>query len=328
MRNYAFAPFFVLPHFVNHPVISPFLHINHYINTTRIGGFTMVVLSLFDGISCGRKALEMAGIPVDSYYASEIDKYAVSVAMDNYPDTIQLGDVCLVKAEDLPHIDLLIGGSPCQGFSNAGKGRNFDDPRSRLFWEYVRILEETKPEFFLLENVCMKKEWEDVISNALGVEPIMIDSALTSAAVRKRLYWTNIPGIVQPEDRHIYFGDVREINVPDGSIYYSEKAMEWINRHTERTGRKLRIIGDSEKMQMLEATMYKKYSSQRFFAIEDTHGLRYITPVECERCMGLPDNYTAKCSNTQRYKQLGNGWNVDTVSHIFSFLKKAVCNDA
>lgn len=283
------------------------------------------VLSLFDGISCGHIALDKAGIPINKYYASEIDKYATKVTNKNYPDTINLGDVTKVNGELFNEkIDLLIGGSPCQGFSQAGKMKNFDDPRSKLFWEYVRILKEVKPKYFLLENVVMKQEWQDIISEALGVKPIMIDSSLTSAATRKRLYWTNIPGIGQPEDLGITFGDIRERNVPEGSIYYTDKGLDWIRRHEKRTGKTLRIIGDSDKMQMLEASMYKKYSSQRFFGIEDTYGLRYITVTECERCMNVPDGYTDCCSNTQRYKQLGNGWEVNTITHICGALKNVL----
>ena len=283
------------------------------------------VLSLFDGISCGHIALDKAGIPINKYYASEIDKYAIKVTNKNYPETINLGDVTTVSGELFTEkIDLLIGGSPCQGFSQAGKMKNFDDPRSKLFWEYVRILQEVKPKYFLLENVVMKQEWQDIISEALGVKPIMIDSSLTSAATRKRLYWTNIPGVGQPEDLGITFGDIRERDVPEGSVYYTDKGLDWIRRHEKRTGKTLRIIGDSDKMQMLEASMYKKYSSQRFFGIEDTHGLRYITVTECERCMNVPDGYTDCCSNTQRYKQLGNGCEVNTITHIFRTLKNAL----
>ena len=283
------------------------------------------VLSLFDGISCGHIALDKAGIPINKYYASEIDKYAIKVTNKNYPETINLGDVTTVSGELFTEkIDLLIGGSPCQGFSQAGKMKNFDDPRSKLFWEYVRILQEIKPKYFLLENVVMKQEWQDIISEALGVKPIMIDSSLTSAATRKRLYWTNIPGVGQPEDLGITFGDIRERDVQEGSIYYTDKGLDWIRRHEKRTGKTLRIIGDSDKMQMLEASMYKKYSSQRFFGIDDTHGLRYITVTECERCMNVPDGYTDCCSNTQRYKQLGNGWEVNTITHIFRTLKNAL----
>ena len=170
----------------------------------------MNVLSLFDGISCGQIALERAGIKVDNYYASEIDKWAIQIAQKNYPDTIQLGDVTKFDIDKLPKIDLLIGGSPCQGFSFAGKQLNFDDPRSALFFVYVHILQEIKPKYFLLENVVMKKEYQDVITQYLGVEPIKINSALVSAQNRNRLYWTNIPNIKQPEDRGLLLRDVLE----------------------------------------------------------------------------------------------------------------------
>ena len=161
----------------------------------------MNVLSLFDGMSCGQIALNKLGIKYDNYFASEIDKYAIQVTQKNYPNTKQIGSVVDVKGEDLPNIDLLIGGSPCQGFSFAGKQLNFDDPRSKLFFEFVRILEETKPKYFLLENVKMKKEYYDVITDILEVEPIEINSSLVSAQSRKRMYWTNIPYIVKPKDK-------------------------------------------------------------------------------------------------------------------------------
>jgi len=166
----------------------------------------MNVLSLFDGCSCGRVALERAGIKVDNYWASEVDKYAIQVSQKNWPDIEHIGDVCGVDATGMD-VDLLIGGSPCQGFSFAGKQLNFDDPRSKLFFEYVRILKECKPKWFLLENVKMKKESQDVISEALGVEPVEINSALVSAQNRKRLYWTNIP-FEMPEDKGILLKDV------------------------------------------------------------------------------------------------------------------------
>lgn len=153
-------------------------------------------------------ALERAGIKVANYYASEIDKYAMAVSKANYPNIIQLGDVTQVNWFGLPKIDLLIGGSPCQGFSFAGKQLNFDDPRSKLFFEFVRILKEVQPKYWLLENVKMKKEYQDIISQHLGVEPIEINSALVSAQNRRRLYWTNIPGIEQPEDRGIVLRDI------------------------------------------------------------------------------------------------------------------------
>ena len=183
----------------------------------------MNVLSLFDGMSCGQIALDQLGIPVDNYYASEIDKYAIQIAKKNYPNTIHLGDVTKVKGEDLEKIDLLLGGSPCQGFSFAGKQLNFNDPRSALFFEYVRLLKECNPKYFLLENVRMKKEYQDVITEHLGVEPIMINSALVSAQNRVRLYWTNIPNITQPEDRGIVLKDIVEEMPVNTSNTFTEK---------------------------------------------------------------------------------------------------------
>jgi len=168
----------------------------------------MNVLSLFDGMSCGQIALDQLDINVDNYYAAEIDKWAMQVAKKNYPNMKHLGDVTELKGDDLPKIDLLIGGSPCQGFSFAGKQLNFDDPRSALFFEFVRLLKETKPTYFLLENVRMKQEYQDIISEHLGVKPIMINSALLSAQNRVRLYWTNIPNVIQPEDKGVVLKDI------------------------------------------------------------------------------------------------------------------------
>lgn len=201
----------------------------------------MNVLSLFDGMSCGQIALDRAGIRYANYYAAEIDKHAIKVARHNYPNTIHLGDITQVSSENLPKIDLLIGGSPCQGFSFAGKQLNFDDPRSRLFFEYVRLLKECKPKYFLLENVKMKREYQDVITSALAeylypgdvwealdapakfrhrqtgaIETfgsIEINSALVSAQNRRRLYWTNIPNVVKPADKGIRLVDIIEPGV-------------------------------------------------------------------------------------------------------------------
>ncbi len=193
----------------------------------------MNVLSLFDGMSCGRLALERAGFPVTNYFASEIDKYAITVARANFPDTVHLGDVTELQTHDgrlFVHdeqwqtlnkgaykrkIDLLIGGSPCQGFSFAGKQLNFDDPRSKLFFEFVRLLKALKPKYFLLENVNMKKEYQDVISDLLGCKPVDINSNRVSAQNRRRLYWTNIPVKSLPENKHIYLKDILEDGFTD-----------------------------------------------------------------------------------------------------------------
>ncbi len=186
----------------------------------------MKVLSLFDGMSCGQLALNKLGIKVDKYYASEIDKYAIQVTQANFPETIQVGDVCNLKAEDYQDIDLILAGSPCQGFSFAGKQLAFDDPRSALFFEFIRLLKEIKPKYFLLENVKMKKEFLEVITEQVSacypdfkggddlfggrIEPILINSALVSAQSRQRYYWTNIPNVEQPEDLGIVLRDILE----------------------------------------------------------------------------------------------------------------------
>ena len=173
------------------------------------------VLSLFDGMSCGQIALDRLGVEVNKYYASEIDKYAMTIAKKNYPNIEHIGDVTQVDGTKLDKIDLMIGGSPCQGFSFAGKQLNFSDPRSALYFEFVRLLKETKPKYFLLENVRMKKEFQAIITKDLGVEPIMINSSLLSAQNRVRLYWTNIPNISQPNDLGIVLKDIIEDGVTD-----------------------------------------------------------------------------------------------------------------
>jgi len=169
-----------------------------------------VTLSLFDGISCGQEALKRAGISTRIFLASEIEKYPKMITRKNHPLTVQLGDVTKIESVNLPPINLLMGGSPCQGFSFAGKQLNFDDPRSALFFEFVRLLKECKPDYFLLENVMMKQEYQDIISEHLGVKPVMINSALVSAQNRKRLYWTNIPRVSVPDDLQINLVDVLE----------------------------------------------------------------------------------------------------------------------
>lgn len=175
----------------------------------------MNILSLFDGISCGQVALTRAGINYETYYSSEIDKYAIKVTQKNHPLTVQLGDIKKWHEWRIKKPDLIMGGSPCQGFSFAGKQLNFDDPRSRLFFEFVDIINFYKPKYFLLENVPMKKQYVDIISEKLNVEPIIINSSLVSAQNRKRLYWTNIEGVCQPEDKNIMLKDIiheREFN--------------------------------------------------------------------------------------------------------------------
>ena len=185
----------------------------------------MNVLSLFDGMSCGQIALKNLNVKVDNYYASEIDKYAIQIAKKNFPNTIHLGDVTQIPSSAFgvngfnTKIDLVMGGSPCQGFSRAGKNLNFDDPRSKLFFEFVRLVKELKPKYFLLENVKMTKEHRDTISKFLGVDPVYIDSALVSAQTRKRYYWTNVPYIFGPINQHI---TLRDIIQTEGELKNSE----------------------------------------------------------------------------------------------------------
>ncbi len=215
----------------------------------------MKVLSLFDGMSCGRIALDQLGIPVDKYYASEIDKYAIQVAQANYPDTIHVGDICNLDPEDYKDIDLILAGSPCQGFSFAGKQLAFDDPRSALFFEFIRLLKAIKPKYFLLENVRMKKEFLQVISEQVsecypeipfGIEPIFINSSLVSAQSRQRYYWTNIPGIQQPEDKGIVLRDILEDN------YDSERDKSYcIDANYSKTGAKPHHYKDKYRRQLV-----------------------------------------------------------------------------
>ena len=196
---------------------------------------SMNVLSTFNGMGCIWLALDKLGIKVNKRYSSEIDKYATKVNDANYPDTVQLGDVTNIKAADLENIDLIVGGSPCQGFSFAGKQLNFDDPRSKLFFEFVRLLNEIKEinpnVIFLLENVKMNKEFQNIISEQLGVEPIEINSALVSAQNRKRLYWTNLPGIEEPEDKGILLKDIVHEN---NDTELSEKEILYMLRGNEK----------------------------------------------------------------------------------------------
>lgn len=284
-----------------------------------------IALSLFHGMGCFNIALEKCGVKFESVYVSEVDKFAIKEDKENNPENIHLGDVIKWREWDIDWagIDLLIGGSPCQGFSFAGKQLAFDDPRSALFFVYVDILNHVKsvnPNVkFMLENVRMKKEYLDVITEHLGVQPINIESNTHTAVDRNRFYWCNWP-VTQPKENDICFGDIREWGVKDGSVYYSKAAFNWLTNHAKRKGKDFKIYTTGGKFQMLEASMYKKYSSQRFFGVLDSEGVRYPTVVEGCRLHGVPDNYFKVSSNTQAYKMLGNGWQCDTIEHIFNCL--------
>lgn len=415
----------------------------------------LTVLSLFDGISCGRVALERANIPVAKYYASEIDKYAIQVTQKNWPDTIKIGDVKNVWARNLPKIDLLIGGSPCQDLSIAKNDREgLKGARSGLFWHYVRLLRTCKPKYFLLENVAsMPKEAKQIITRELGVEPILINSALVSAQQRKRLYWTNIPNITQPKDKEILLRDVLESGYGVNAEKYAQIINKKIDKSLSLCARDYKGFGNqqmtgvaepicvnsqsgrgnnpnaqpsiqdriysidgknpslttcflqniAEPMCVPEATKkgyaeimpgdcvdltqmtsktrrgrsmkeksnclmandphYYQYvkplklgnlkgqrdnQANRIYSVrgksvslnangggggaktglykidlpDGEYVIRKLTPIECERLQTLPDNYTAGISNSQRYKCIGNGWTVDVIAHIFSFIKE------
>jgi site-specific DNA-cytosine methylase len=268
----------------------------------------MNVLSLFDGMSCGQIALNRVGIKYDNYFASEIDKHSIKVTQHNYSNTIQLGDIHNIKGSDLPKIDLCFGGSPCQSFSSVGNRTGFDG-KSGLFWEFVRVLNEVQPKYFLLENVKMKKEWEDIITTEMGVEPIRINSNLVSAQNRERLYWTNIPNLTQPEDKNIKLSDV----LTDDNFRTIPKCFynKWGTK--ERINKNPNWV-KNEKSNCLTT---KNCHTNQYLFNEDKTLCRLLNPTEFERLQTIPEGYTSVVSNTERYKMIGNGWTVDVISFIF-----------
>jgi DNA-cytosine methyltransferase len=290
----------------------------------------MNVLSLFDGLSCGQLALQRAGVDVDNYYASEIDKHATLITQHHFPNTIQLGSVVGLDTSRLPKIDLLIGGSPCQSFSRSGDNTGFDG-KSGLFWEYVRILNEVKPTYFLLENVVMKKEWENIITEAIGVEPIMIDSKFFSAQKRQRLYWTNIPVDKNIEDRNI---NILDILIPNGDekIINDHILVLDINeegfkiKNGTKTGYLYAKEGDCVNLEFPKSQNRRgRVSNGKTntlntacnYGVVVNGNLRELNITEYERLQTLPDGYTSLISLNQRKNVLGNGWTVDVISHIF-----------
>lgn len=312
----------------------------------------MNVLSFFDGMSCGQIALNQLGVKIENYFACEIDKYAIQVTQKNFPNTIQLGDVTLLEVHKLPPIDLFIGGSPCQGFSFAGKQLNFEDPRSKLFFEYAKtlgLLKAINPNIkFLLENVKMKKEYQDIITKYLGVEPVLINSSLVSAQNRERLYWSNIDFSL-PEDRNINLSDITEDDsivlgaAMRGRYKNNGKTQQFIefrkdnktNALTTVTKNALCVkVGDTEGLKGFDIikrvystngkcpTLTTSQGGYRWpkIAVNDVEW-RALSPLECERAQTVPDNYTDCVSNSQRYKMLGNGWTVEVIKHIFKYFK-------
>jgi site-specific DNA-cytosine methylase len=335
----------------------------------------ITVLSLFDGMSCGQIALNRLGVKIARYYASEIDKYAIAVTQHNYPDTIQLGDITKWQEWDIDwgEIDLVIGGSPCQGLSASGKGEGLDDYRSKLFFDYIDIRDyvvaNNPKAIFLLENVIpRKKEWADNMTANVGVSPVMIDSSLLSAQSRKRLYWINVKGIEQPNDNLVTLSSIIDDDAyMDKSYWLSKESHEYMMRKVKggrnhfdfchhsstdnaksatvvanfRRGVPYNVLIDLSNaicnrwncdfqyedhdfcLNSCGGTVYYKNTG------EPTPAFRRFTPTECERLQTVPDGYTSlgdfdgrekEMSKTQRYKMLGNGWTVDVVAHILSFI--------
>lgn len=269
------------------------------------------VMSLFDGISCGQIALEKAGVSFDNYFASEIEESSIKVVNKNYPKTIQIGDVTLVKPSDYKDIDLLIAGSPCQSFSNLGSKDGFDG-KSGLFWDFVRILKQINPKYFLLENVNMKKEWADIISETLGVKPVLINSNLVSAQNRPRLYWTNIP-FETPKDRGILLKDVL-LDIPFRDIpnfFYGER------NGVKRINSSVNCISNKKS----NCLTTKSTHPPQYLFNEDKTMCRTLSPEEFEILQTIPVGYTSVCNKTDRYRMLGNCWTVDVVAEIFKGIK-------
>ena len=295
----------------------------------------MNVLSLFDGMSCGQLALERAGIKVDKYYASEIKKHAIKVTMDNYPDTIQLGDVTKIQYNDgilytengnfnVGKIDLLIGGSPCQDFSLLKvDGKGLEGDKSKLFYEYLRLLKEVKPKYFLLENVKMKKESRIQLNQYLGVEGIDINSSLVSYQNRPRIYWTNIPNVTLPKDKNINFQDFKIVDKEICKKYKVKRTPSreqmWNNGNGKTSLRSCHNITNSEK---IHCVTRKQDRSPNSGLIEFEDFCRYLTREELEMAQTVPLGYTNCVSYNQAQDLLGDGWTVDIIAHIFSFIKE------
>jgi len=354
----------------------------------------MNVLSLFDGISCAYQSLIKAHIPIQQYYASEIEKNAISISTKNHSNIIQLGDVREIKKDNLPSIDLLIGGSPCQDLSIAKKNREgLQGSRSSLFWEYVRLLKELQPKYFILENVAsMSKEAKDIITKELGVEPVMFDASLVSAQSRKRYFWTNIK-FELPEDKGILLKDILQPDAEvDKRFVMNGKSFCLTSSYSKVSASPNQIEHNAKKKQRTMVVGHIGNTNSQANRVYDTEGksvclsangggggaktglykigrdvgrrlneegkrqdnntnipitrrievrnddktntltsvqkdnivvgekIRKLTPIECERLQGLPDNYTEGIANTNRYKVLGNAFNVDVVAHILSHI--------
>ncbi len=327
------------------------------------------VLSLFNGCGMLRPALDKAGITVNNYFSSEIDKYANVIAQKNYPDTIQLGDICHWQSWDLPKIDFLTGGFPCQDLSVAGKQKGLQGNRSSLLFQALSIRDAINPTYFLFENVAsMSHYWRDEITKLIGVEPVKLNSKYWGAQNRSRLFWTNIPNVKDIEltqeknDRKIYLKDI----LLDGAVISTEKQLHIIKQDKLKHNvvndslQKIAYLGNNSQGQRIydkngksptlsasggglggktgmifacltperikkrqngprfkgDGKMFTLTAQDRHGVYETNIGIRKLHPIECERLMNLPDSYTEGVSNTQRYKMLGNGWDVAVITDL------------
>ena len=282
----------------------------------------MNVLSLFDGMSCGQIALNKAGIPYNKYYASEIKKNAIQCTQHNYPETIQIGDITKVKASELDKIDLLIGGSPCQDFSRANKERKgVDGEKSRLFFEFVRLLKECNPKYFLLENVIMSDYNYWFICNELDCEPVRICGSLVSGALRDRLYWTNIPPY-----SHDMFGRLYStISQPKDQKITLQSVLD--SGHVKK--RKHSCLNTGSGYQPSQKSMIHRDNTTGMITLiyEEDGTVRTVNQTEMERLHNIPEGYTSMLTQSQAGNLIGDGWTIDVIVHIFEGLKQKGSSD-
>ena len=287
----------------------------------------MNVLSLFDGMSCGQLALERASVKYNNYFASEIKPIAIKVAKQNYPNTIHIGDVTKLDLSRLPKIDLLIGGSPCQDFSILkAKGLGLEGDKSKLFYEYLKILKQIKPKYFLLENVKMKKESEQQLNEYLGIEGLHINSELVSYQKRPRIYWTNIPGACVPKDRNINFQDFKETNYDVCKIYKLNNTPSRIKmwNNGEKRSSELKSCANITHSNKVYCLTRKQDRSPNSGLIEFDDFCRYLTRQELEKAQTVPVGYTNSVSYNQAQDLLGDGWTIEVIAHLFQGLNNTL----
>lgn len=277
----------------------------------------MNILSLFDGMSCGQIALRQLGIEYENYFASEIKLHAIKVTQYNFPNTVQLGDIRNIDGYKLPKINILIGGSPCKGISRLNQNQEgLDHKESSLFYEYIRIKNEVKPDYFLLENTHGNKKATNIITEILGVEPISINSKLVSAQNRPRYYWTNIKGVEQPEDRGITTDDIFDYN----GEFASASRVRWLQGESGQKSIELRYtqVNPYPKSGCLTANGHKKWN-ENYLCGKDGK-IRYLSRRELELLQTIPEGYTDILTYNEAYDVIGDGWTIEVIKHILSYL--------